>query len=94
MPVPRVAPTLIMVRCSSPRVRRSLGPSPVPFPASAMNASIGLRAPSCWRSVGLVVAGAMFRVVMQRIFAPFDTGGFGPVSPRIHEKPRNMQVNE
>ncbi|MBP2387341.1 hypothetical protein JOF47_002852 [Paeniglutamicibacter kerguelensis] len=31
---------------------------------------------------------------MQRIFAPFGTGGFGLVSPLTREKPRNMQVNE
>jgi len=46
MPVPSVAPTLIMVSCSTPKLRTSLVP-PWPFSASLTIWPIGLRRSSC-----------------------------------------------
>ncbi len=51
MPVPRVAPTLIMVSCSTPKLRTSLGP-PWPVSASLTICPIGLRRSSCAPSPG------------------------------------------
>src|SRR4051812_12466906 len=70
MPVPSVAPTLIMVSCQRPRLRRSEGPW-VALPASSSIRPSGLRRISCRARPGRL------RVAVSGVIVDFQSCGAG-----------------